>query len=113
MYFTQLTDSLEFLLQRTAKFNINDKTLREGKIILYNLKDYYIEFVLITKKDQRKVYEIPVPYGISVRGNKVTYSYDLKLAVNSKFDDLVTLRLLAASLGKKSKFYNNMLIIEV
>ena len=113
MYFTQLRTSLEFLLQRTAKFNINEKTLREGKIILYNLKDYYIEFVLITKKDQRKIYEIPIPYGISVRSNKVLYNYDLELAVNSNFDDLVTLRLLAGTLGKKSKFYNNMLIIEV
>ena len=31
------------VLQRNVKFVINNKTIREGNLILFNLRDYYIE----------------------------------------------------------------------
>ena len=34
---------------------MNDKVLREGKLMIYNIKDFYITFTLITKKDQQKI----------------------------------------------------------
>ena len=113
MYFARLKASLDYLLQRTVKFNINGKILREGKIILYNLKDYYIEFVIITKKDQQKIYEIPIPFRISMIEHKVVYDYDTKYAVHSNIDDLINVRILAGNIGKKSKFFNNKLSIEM
>lgn len=113
MYFTKLKQSLELILQRNAKFNVNKKTLREGKVILYNQKDFYIEFVIITKKDIRKIYEVPVPFNISVDNNTVYFDYTLKSICKDDHNNSVNIKVISSCLGKKSKLYDNVLAIEL
>ena len=112
MYFAQLQKSLKILLQRDIKFTINDKVLREGKLILFNLKDYYIECTMINKNDQHKMYEVPVPFNITITPNKVLYDYSILRATKRNVDNRIAVKMLASNVGKKSKFYDNTLIIE-
>tara|TARA_R110002020_G_scaffold332155_1_gene547533 strand:+ start:2229 stop:2573 length:345 start_codon:yes stop_codon:yes gene_type:complete len=113
MYFNRLKEALETVLQRNAKFNVNGKILREGRVILYNLKDFYIEFIIITKKDVRKVYEIPVPFTISVQKDTVYFDYTLKSICKDDYDNSVNIKLISATLGKKSKLFDSVLAIEL
>jgi hypothetical protein len=112
MYFAQLQESLKILLQRDIKLTINNKILREGRLILFNLKDYYIECTMINKNDQQKVYEIPVPFNIDINPNNIVYSYNIDRASKHNLENLVAVKMLASNVGKKSKFYDNTLIIE-
>ena len=61
----ELDTCLKNLLQRNVSFNINNKTIREGLLMLFHVKDFYISFILKTEKYPSKTYEIPVPYSIT------------------------------------------------
>jgi len=112
MYFQQLQECMKTVLQRDIKLVINNKVIREGKLILFNLKDYYIECTLIMKTGQQKIYEIPVPFDIIIEDNKIQFDYSIDHAANNNLDNTVTIKMLAVQSGKKSKFYDNVLTIE-
>ena len=112
MYFQQLQECMKTVLQRDIKLIINNKVLREGKLILFNLKDYYIECTFIMKTGQQKVYEIPVPFDITIKDDKILFDYSIDHATKNNLDNTVTIKMLALQSGKKSKFYDNVLTIE-
>ena len=106
-----IEDTLKTLLQRQVRFVVNNKVLKEGRIVVFNIKDFYISFVIHTKKQQTKTYEIPVPYSISTHKNNVLFNYSNKLiAKNSKCFTLI--KVISKEIGKKSKLFDNMLTIE-
>ena len=113
MYFNDLQQSMEGLLQRNIRLVVNDKVLREGRLILYNIKDYHIECIFITKKDQQKVYEIPVPFDITVKPNCVLFDYSNKLISKNNLDNLMLIKMIALGVKKKSKLYDTVLTIEM
>ena len=113
MYFVDLKDSLELILQRDVRFNVNKKILREGRVILYNMKDFYIEFIIITKKNIRKVYEIPVPFSVDVTKDAIYFDYTLKTICKDDHNNAVNIKLISSCLGKKSKLYDSVLAIEM
>ena len=113
MYFINLKKSLETILQRNVKFCVNDKILREGKIILYNLKDFTLEFTIITKKDQKKTYEIPVPFGVAQEPNRVLFDYSVSTLCRQNSKHMCDIKLISSSIPKKSKLYDNILYIEM
>ena len=101
------------MLQRDVQFSVNDKVIKEGKIMIFNVKDFYISFVLTTKKSQNKTYEIPLPFDIRQQDTTLFLDYTLdKIHRNSS----VTKRLISCiskSIGKKSKFFDNVMVIRV
>ena len=112
MYFNKLQECMKTLLQRDIKLTINSKVLREGKLILFNLKDYYIECTLINKNNQQKIYEIPVPFTIDIKSKYILFDYGINSVSKGDIDNKLTIKMLASNIGKKSKFYDNTLTIE-
>ena len=112
MYFNKLQKCMKTLLQRDIKLTINNKVLREGKLILFNLRDYYIECTLINKNNQQKVYEIPVPFDIDIQSKHILFNYGIKQVAKRDVENIVTIKMLSSNIGKKSKFYDNTLTIE-
>ena len=111
-----ITDRVEIALraalQKNVTFNVNDKTLREGKLILFNIKDFYVKFNIITPKNIAKVYDLPVPFDINASRNQIVFDYTLHNVVK---DDRVTQFLVTTvnnKLGKNSKLYDSKLTIE-
>lgn len=111
-YFGKLHDCMNDILQRNVKFVINNKTIREGNLILFNLRDYYIECLFITPADKRKTYEIPIPFDVYKTPKGPIFDYKLRTLIKNNTDDLMCVKLLALKTGKKSKFYDNTLTIE-
>ena len=74
---------LKCTLQNNVQFVLNDKIIREGKMIIYHVKDFYISFNFINPKGLQKVYEIPVPFDIIKKDNK-TIPKDLKFDLKFK-----------------------------
>jgi hypothetical protein len=69
---------LEEYLQKNVNFNIEHKTVRRGKLLLYNINDYYIKFTIVTNKDINKTYEVPFPYKISKTDTHIKFSYKIE-----------------------------------
>ena len=69
---------LEPFLQKNVTFNIETKTVRRGRLLLFNIKDYYLKFIIRTNKDVNKTYEIPYPYDILPSENCVRLTYKIK-----------------------------------
>ena len=69
---------LEDYLQQNVLFNIEHKTVRRGKLLLFNINDYYIKFTIITDKNITKTYEVPFPYEISKTPTHIKFSYKIE-----------------------------------
>ena len=69
---------LEHFLQQNVHFNIEHKTVRRGRLLLYNINDYYIKFTIITNKNLQKNYEVPYPYKITHNDTCVNFSYKIE-----------------------------------
>jgi N-glycosylase/DNA lyase len=103
---------LKHILQRDVRFVVNDKVLREGKVIIFYIKDFYISFTLYTKKKQSKTYDIPLPYDVSATNNCLILDYSLR-KIHRNIPALKKLiEKVSKSVGKKSKLYDNIMTIE-
>jgi len=100
------------LLQKDVQFNLKNKTLKEGKILLFNVKDFYINFTIRTKKDVVKTYEIPMPFNVTSSGRCVIFDYNVDHISKNDIIIQTLITLLQTKIGKKSKFFNNTLTIE-
>jgi hypothetical protein len=102
---------LKTILQRQVKFVVGAKVLKEGRIIVFNIKDYYISFIIDTKKHQNKTYEIPLPYKITTSEDRILFHYSNDL-VSRNIRCYSLISDISKQIGKKSKLFDNMLIIE-
>ena len=66
---------LERFLQQEVMFNIEHKTVRKGKLLLYNLDNYHVKFTILTNKNLTKNYEIPYPFKLIENDNNIRFSY--------------------------------------
>tara|TARA_B110000467_G_scaffold76044_1_gene68886 strand:- start:8267 stop:8629 length:363 start_codon:yes stop_codon:yes gene_type:complete len=69
---------LERMLQKNVVFNIGTKTIRRGRLLLFNIDEYYIKFTIKTNKNVIKTYDAPYPYDIEVGDNSIKLSYKLE-----------------------------------
>ena len=103
---------LKEILQRDVKFIVNDKVLREGKVIIFYIKDFYVSFTLYTKKNQSKTYDIPLPYDVSSSTNCLVLDYSLHKIHRGRPALKKLIEKISTTVGKKSKLYDNIMTIE-
>ena len=72
------------LLQQKINFSVNGKVIKNGKLVLFSVKDFYLNFTLITQ-NVKKIYEIPYPYSYFFKKGNVVLDYSL-----SKFHHNIT-----------------------
>lgn len=76
-----LEHTLNTLLQRNLTFQINGKVIKRGKLVLFNIKDYYITFFVKVDTLQKK-YEVPYPYYVELSENnnikRVVFDYTIE-----------------------------------
>ena len=107
-----IEDKLELLepfLQKNVNFCLGPKTVRRGKLLLYNIKDYYIKFTIRTNKDINKVYEIPYPYDIILTKEGVQLSYKISTICNGNEKKIEILKEYGQDC--QSKLYNSNITI--
>ena len=103
---------LKCTLQNNVQFVLNDKIIREGKMIIYHVKDFYISFNFINPKGLQKVYEIPVPFDIVKKDNVLEFSYDVNSATNNDFNCNFLVKQIIGKVKKKNKLINNKLLVK-
>ena len=102
---------LKSILQRNVKFVVNNKVLKEGRVVVYNLKDFYISFILNTKKNQNKTYEIPRPFKVTSQDKCLFFDYSISLVAKTKKSNTL-IGSISKNIGKKSKLFDSTLTIE-
>jgi hypothetical protein len=102
-----LDKQLSNLLLREVEFRINNKIYKRGKIKLFNLKQFFIKFI-IEKNNVLKTFEVPYPYKIINNGDNYVLDYAL-----SSFCPIESLALKIQTINSKncSKLYNNYINI--
>lgn len=111
---TDLEPALKSLLQQDVSFEVNNKALRAGKLIIFHIKDFYITFILRTEKHPTKLYEIPVPYEFETNNNgDVLFDYRLSSVDRKNKTIQYLISTICKQIGKKSKFFDNTLTIKI
>jgi len=110
---TPLEEACKFLLQRTVTMEIANKTFKEGKLLLFYQKNFYLTFIMDTDKKNKEKIEIPIPYGIEIHEEDDLVYFDYRLKTLSKHAPEVENYLKVYSSKKNSnKFWNTILTID-
>ena len=97
------------ILQKSITLVCNNKTLRQGKLLLVSKKDFYITFTMLIKGVTKK-YEIPYPYDIIEEEGSIIFDYtnDTLCCGSAKRIDFVSN---LATQFSPVKFFNNQIIL--
>lgn len=105
-----LEEAFNLLLQRNIIIKLNDKTLREGKLVLFSIKNFYLVFSLAQPTSGRMTYyELPAPFIYEARPNNIKLSYRLESFHQQDEDVKLSMRLLGKS--KVHKIYDRDIYI--
>lgn len=72
----ELEEKLKSLLLRDVKFSINGKTIKEGKVKVFNTKQFFINFSLDDGNDSRE-FKVLYPYNHTELENGFLFDYCL------------------------------------
>lgn len=103
-----LEKKLSYFLQRDLVFSVDSKILKEGKLILVSVKDYYVQFYL-KSGSENKLFELPYPFDIEMMNGYALFYYDIESISHGDVD--LYYRLLSLSKKANTKLYNSILMI--
>jgi hypothetical protein len=110
---THLEDACKFLLQRTITMEIANKTFKEGKLLLFYQKNFYLTFIMDTAKKDKEKIEIPIPYDVEIHEEDDLVFFDYRLKTLTKHSPETENYLKVYSSKKNSnKFWNTILTID-
>jgi hypothetical protein len=104
-----IEEYFKYFLQRDIVISIDSKIIKEGKLILFNQKDYYLNFNLKNNNQEQKKIEIPYPYMIKNQNNYLVLSYELQNI--SKNDQNLYYKLMSLNKKHNCRFYNTKVLI--
>lgn len=104
-----IESNFNYFLQRDIVFSMDNKIIKEGKLILFSQKDYYLIFHLKNSNGDNKKYELPYPFHINREKNYLTFDY--KIESISKNDSELYYRLLSLNKNQVSRFFNNKILM--
>jgi hypothetical protein len=67
-------------LQQTIRFTVNNRTIKQGKLLLFCKAHYYIQISLATDKNPRENFEIPFPFQTEIYENEGLMYFDYRLS---------------------------------
>ena len=110
---TPFENLLKQMLQRHLTIYNGKRVLKRGKFILFKQNNFNIDLHLITPKKQKIViYSMPIPFESNfIDSNNILFDY--KISSLGKNNPGLYEKLHKITPAKKTKFYNNEIIIEM
>ena len=109
---TPLEECCKFLLQKTISLELGNKVFKQGKLILFYQKNFYLNFLVDTVKKKREKIEIPIPFGVELHQEDDLVYFDYRLKTLAKHAPEIENYLKVYSSKKTSnKFWNTILTI--
>ena len=66
-------------LQKNMNFSINNKIIKKGRLLLFRRVHYYIQIALLTEKNLRENFEIPIPFKVENYSDEGLLYFDYRL----------------------------------
>lgn len=104
----RIEDHLKQLIYRDVKFVLNNRTLKEGRIEIFNTKQNFVKFK-IQEKDDVKEWEIAYPYDIKTIDNGLLFDYSLSAFCPRT--ETTYWKMKAMNKKDASKFFDNYLYV--
>ena len=106
-----ITTLLQPLLLRNITIKCNNKTLKSGKLKLFNFKQFFVKLHLENVKKEVRVFEIPYPYTIKSDNNILTLNYHISSLYGASNYTFMKIKMLKSD--TTSKMYNNVVTITI
>jgi hypothetical protein len=97
-----------FLQKDIIIFTENGKPIKDGKLLLFKFKEFYLNFS-IKKGNTIKIVELPYPFLIQEEDKCLRFSYNIN-DFSSKNEDL-QFKLLLFKPEKPNKLYNSTVVL--
>lgn len=101
---------LPFLQTTIGIYNKQNRLIKSGKLIIFNMHEYTIHFVF-SKKTGNFTFELPYPFMVHDEGNNCI-KLDYRLDTLSNNDTLFKYKCILNQPQKKNKFYDTTLTIK-
>lgn len=105
-----LEKNVNMFLQQNIKISVNNKFVKTGKLILFSVKDFYLNFTL-QQSHSKKIIEIPYPYEFFYMDKKIILSYMLEKFCSNITEVQNHVKLLTPK--KPNKFFNTYAEISI
>lgn len=110
---TKLEEACKFLLQKTLTLDIKNKNIKQGKLLLFIQKNFYISFIMDTEKKKKEKFEIPIPFGVEVHEEDNLVYFDYRIKTLAKLaPEIETNLILYPSKVAGNKFWDSVLTIQ-
>ena len=84
IYGTSIEKACKFLLQKQLTLELSKKTYKQGKMILFYQKNFYLTFIMDTEKKPKEKIEIPIPFDIEIHEEDDLVYFDYRIKTLSK-----------------------------
>lgn len=101
--------TINSFLQKQINFVVENKSIKKGRLVLFNVKDFHLIFILKINNEQKR-YEIPYPFNVYHEGKKIVLDYTID-ALSQK-NDLLLYKIMGLNRKKTSKLFDTKLIIQ-
>jgi hypothetical protein len=81
---TIIEEACKSLLQKKITLEFGNKIYKQGKLILFYQKNFYIMFIMDTHRKEREKIEIPVPYGVEIHEEDDLIYFDYRIKTLAK-----------------------------
>lgn len=92
-------------LHRSFRFVCNNKTIKEGKLILFNFNDFYYSFTLDVSGN-KKQYKLPMAFSVTQSISSIRLDYTINTLCSNMDEYIMPCKMIKPVL--KSNIYNNV-----
>jgi hypothetical protein len=106
-----IEQAIKPFLLTTAQFSIDGKTIKQGKLQLFCIKDFFCVFTLLglDRTDKKTIYELPYPFSIKTKQKSLEFDYTIDSFCLS--NAAIREQTSRVKLTKTSKFFNKRVVV--
>lgn len=101
-------------LQSPIKFVLGQKVIKQGKLVLFKRAHYYLHITLVTSKNNKESFEIPIPFKVEEYVHEGLAYFDYRLQGLIGLQEELNQRLAKVKIKNinPSQYYNKILEIQ-
>lgn len=101
-------------LQTPIKFTLGQKIIKQGRLVLFKRAHYYLHITLLTSKNIKESFEIPIPFKVEEYMHEGLAYFDYRLQGLCGLQEEINQKLSKAKIKNinPSQYYNKILEIQ-
>lgn len=101
-------------LQTPIKFTLGQKIIKQGRLVLFKRAHYYLHITLLTTRNNKESFEIPIPFKVEEYAHEGLAYFDYRIQGLCGINDVLNERLLKVKIKNTnpSQYYNKILEIQ-